>query len=119
VRPVAERLVELRTRMRALEHEQGSLLGAIGGNGGGYSGADLAAARAELESLDEAASACIARLRELGVVVKDPDVGLVDFPAERDGHEVLLCWHVGEDSVAYWHGLEEGFAGRKPIDWDE
>ena len=40
---------------------------------------------------------------------------LVDFPAVRGEEVVLLCWHVGEDEVAYWHGLEEGFAGRKPL----
>ena len=52
----------------------------------------------------------------LGVLVKDLDRGLVDFPALRDGEEVLLCWQVGEGEIAYWHGLEEGFAGRKPLD---
>ena len=50
------------------------------------------------------------------MLVKDLDRGLVDFPALRDGEEVLLCWQVGEGEVAYWHGLEEGFAGRKPLD---
>jgi hypothetical protein len=61
----------------------------------------------------------VERLEELGVVIKDLDAGLVDFPALRDGDDVLLCWRVGEPSVEFWHDLEEGFAGRKPIDWDE
>jgi hypothetical protein len=52
-------------------------------------------------------------------VLKDLDAGLLDFPAVREGEDVLLCWHVGEPAVAYWHGLEEGFAGRKPVDWGE
>ena len=51
-----------------------------------------------------------------GAIVKDLDDGLVDFPALRGGEEVLLCWRLGEDEVAYWHGLEEGFAGRKRLD---
>ena len=55
----------------------------------------------------------------LGVLVKDADLGLLDFPALRSGAPVLLCWHVGEDAVAFWHSYEEGFAGRKPIDWGE
>jgi hypothetical protein len=50
--------------------------------------------------------------------VKDLDRGLVDFPALHRGEEVLLCWQVGEGEVAYWHGLEEGFAGRKPLPLD-
>ncbi|HEV8459920.1 MAG TPA: DUF2203 domain-containing protein [Gaiellaceae bacterium] len=119
VRPVAERLVAVRQRMRELEHAQGDLVTAIGGNGGGYAASDLNAAQTELVGLADAAAACIERLEELGVALKDLDIGLLDFPAERDGVRVWLCWHVGEDSVDYWHGLEEGYAGRKPIDWGE
>src|SRR5436305_8519691 len=119
VRPVAERLVAVRTRMRELEHAQGELVIAIGGNGGGYAASDLNAAQSELGGLADAALACVEKLEELGVVLKDLDLGLLDFPSEREGTPVLLCWHVGEDSVAFWHGLEDGYAGRKPIDWSE
>jgi hypothetical protein len=119
VRPVAERLVQLRERMRELGSSQSKLVIAIGGNGGGHTAGDLGAAQAELVELSAAASACVRSLDELGVLVKDADLGLVDFPAVRDGEPVLLCWHVGEDSVAFWHGYEEGFAGRKPVDWGE
>jgi len=105
--------------MRELEHAQGELVTAIGGNGGGYAASDLNAAQAELAGLADAALACLARLEELGVTVKDLDSGLLDFPSLRHGAEVELCWRVGEDAVAYWHGIGEGFAGRKPIDWDE
>ena len=119
VRPVAERLVALRERMRALERTQGELVTAIGGNGGGYAAGDLNVAQQELIGLAEAAAACVDRLMSLGVVVKDLDLGLVDFPALRYDEEVELCWHVGEDAVAAWHRVGEGFAGRKPIDWIE
>jgi hypothetical protein len=119
VRPAAERLVTLRARMRELEREQGELVTAIGGNGGGYAAGDLNAAQTELAGLADAALACVERLEEIGVVVKDLDVGLLDFPATREGAEVLLCWRVGEAAVEYWHGLDEGYAGRKPVDWDE
>jgi hypothetical protein len=119
VRPVAERLVAVRARMRELEHTQGELVTAIGGNGGGYAATDLNAAQSELVGLADAAIACVQRLEELGVELKDLDLGLLDFPAVRDGQDVLLCWHVGEESVEFWHGLEDGFAGRKPIDWSE
>jgi hypothetical protein len=119
VRSAAERLVELRVRMRELERGQGELVVTIGGNGGGYAAGDLNEMRTELSGLAAAAVVCVERLDELGVVVKDLDLGLVDFPARRNGEDVLLCWQVGEDAVAWWHGQAEGFAGRKPIDWDE
>lgn len=103
--------------MRELEDAQAELATAIGSNGGGYAAGDLNAAQSELHGLAEALDACVARLDEIGVVVKDADTGLVDFPSKREGEPVLLCWRVGEDDVAYWHDLVEGFAGRRPIDW--
>jgi hypothetical protein len=55
-------------------------------------------------------------LQQLGVELKDPFQGLLDFRAERKGREVYLCWRLGEDRIAHWHELGAGFAGRKPID---
>ncbi len=57
----------------------------------------------------------VERIRELGVVLKDLDMGLLDFPHERDGRVVFLCWHPPEERVAYWHDLDAGYAGRQPI----
>ena len=119
VRPAAERLVAVRSRMRELVGEQGTHVTAIGGTGGGYAASDLKAAQSELEQLAEEAAAAVRELDGLGVVVKDLDLGLLDFPGLRDGEEVELCWQVGEDAVEYWHPLEAGYRGRKPIDWDE
>jgi hypothetical protein len=62
-----------------------------------------------------ALNARIRQLAELGVQLKDLDQGLVDFPAWRDGEEVLLCWHLGEERIAFWHDLESGFQGRQPL----
>ena len=117
MRDAAERMVAVRARMRELERDQTDLVLAIGGNGGGYAAGDLNAAQSELQTLSEALTACAERLDEIGVVVKDSDTGLVDFPSKREGEPVLLCWRVGEDEVGYWHDLVEGFAGRRPIDW--
>jgi hypothetical protein len=119
VRLVAERLVAVRARMRELAETQGESILAIGGNGVGYAATDLKAARGELEELADEAAAAVRDLDELGVVVKDLDAGLLDFPALRDGEEVELCWQVGEEAVEHWHPLEAGYRGRKPIDWDE
>jgi hypothetical protein len=119
VRPVAERLVALRARMRELSETQGENILAIGGNGVGYAASDLNVARAELEELAEQVAKAVRALDALGVVVKDLDLGLLDFPGLRAGEEVELCWQVGEDAGEYWHPLEAGYRGRKPIDWDE
>ncbi|MDP9053954.1 MAG: DUF2203 domain-containing protein [Acidobacteriota bacterium] len=56
------------------------------------------------------------RIEELGVLVKDLDIGLVDFPTLFRGEEVYLCWRMDEDSIGHWHGVNEGFGGRRPID---
>jgi len=119
VRPAAERLVRLRARMRELVESQGTLVNAVAGNGAGYAAGDLNAVQAELEQLATEAADCVGELEELGVVVKDLDLGLLDFPAVRDGGEVELCWRVGEDAVEHWHELGAGYPGRKPIDWVE
>ncbi len=55
-------------------------------------------------------------LAELGLLVKDLDMGLVDFLGSRAGREVFLCWHYGEDDIAYWHDINAGFAGRRLLD---
>lgn len=56
------------------------------------------------------------QIKEMGVILKDADKGLCDFPYMRNGRVVYLCWHLGEDSIAYWHDIEAGFGGREPLD---
>lgn len=71
---------------------------------------------------DEAAERLVAivnRIQETGVLVKDLDIGLVDFPCLMEGEEIYLCWKLGEDRIAFWHGTDEGFTGRKPLDEPE
>ena len=58
----------------------------------------------------------MAEIDAMGVQVKDLDIGLLDFPCEVEGQVVLLCWKLGEKGIAHWHGVSEGFAGRKPVD---
>jgi hypothetical protein len=58
----------------------------------------------------------MAEIDAIGVQVKDLDIGLLDFPCEVDGQLILLCWKLGETSITHWHGISEGFAGRKPVD---
>ncbi|HEV3036341.1 MAG TPA: DUF2203 domain-containing protein [Candidatus Angelobacter sp.] len=58
----------------------------------------------------------MAEVEAIGVQIKDLDIGLLDFPCVVDDQIVLLCWKFGEEKIEFWHGLEEGFRGRKPID---
>lgn len=60
----------------------------------------------------------IERVQQYGCLIKDLNTGLVDFPTLYRGQEVYLCWRLGEETITHWHGVEEGFAGRKPIDDD-
>jgi hypothetical protein len=57
----------------------------------------------------------IYRIESFGCLVKDIDLGLIDFPAVRDDEPIYLCWKLGEPRVAYWHGVDEGFSSRKPL----
>jgi hypothetical protein len=55
------------------------------------------------------------KLTDMGIELKDPDTGLIDFPARRFNEPVYLCWKLGEDEILYWHGITEGYRGRKPL----
>jgi hypothetical protein len=84
--------------------------------GGGV--VDQAAWRARQETMDRCTREMQAGLEEiqrLGGVTKDLGLGLVDFPHLRDGREVNLCWRLGEQRITHWHGLDEGYARRKPL----
>jgi len=116
VRPVAESLVAHRRAFTVAAARRARLTQRISGNGGDFDPQEPSELDGQLQREAEAVAGAVEELQALGVLVKDLDRGLVDFPALRDGEEVLLCWQVGEGEVAYWHGLEEGFAGRKPLD---
>jgi hypothetical protein len=118
VRPAAEELVAHRRAMVEAAAGQARLVRRIAGNGGDFDPQEPRSLEETFEREAEAVARCVERLESLGVVVKDLERGLVDFPALHDGDEVLLCWELGEDEVAFWHGLEEGFAGRKPLPFD-
>jgi len=115
VRPAAEALVAHRRAMTVAAGKRARLVQRIAGNGGDFDPQEPRALEERFAEEGEAVERCVEQLEQLGVLVKDLDRGLVDFPALRDGEEVLLCWEVGEDEVAFWHGIDEGFAGRKPL----
>ena len=75
----------------------------------------LAQRRAARDKAALAAKDALAEIDAMGVQVKDLDMGLLDFPCKVENDIVLLCWKAGEDEITHWHGMEEGFRGRKPI----
>jgi hypothetical protein len=76
----------------------------------------LARRKAERAKAEQRAKDALAEIDSIGVQVKDIDIGLLDFPCVVEGQIILLCWKLGENSITHWHGTQEGFAGRKPID---
>jgi hypothetical protein len=76
----------------------------------------VARRKAEREKTIRRVKDAFAEIDSTGVQVKDLDIGLLDFPCEVEGRTVLLCWKLGEAGITHWHGTDEGFAGRKPVD---
>lgn len=108
---VVRRIEEVReARDRLAEPEAHTVLAeAAPANGGGESGRVVGEAFRDVRRL-------LVEVQATGIVLRDLDRGLVDFPAILDGREVYLCWELGEDEVAYWHDLDTGFGGRKPLE---
>ena len=115
VRPLVEEMVARRRAHVAALAKQEALEGRIRGNGGGIPPVELAGAAAEVEREARALARAIDAVAAHGVQVKDLDEGLVDFPALHRGETVLLCWKLGEDEIGWWHRIEDGFAGRRPL----
>jgi hypothetical protein len=115
VRPLTEELVRHRRALVKLQERQAAVTARIAGNGGNVEPHELEDVQERLDEEVAGIARCVARIHEVGALVKDLDVGLVDFPATRDGEEILLCWRLGEAEVGFWHGLDEGFSGRKPL----
>ena len=117
--PLVEKIVGDIVRQFQVVHELDQRLSGVirrdtrGGLDASYS-EEVAHTKAELEAEEERLRAFHDELEQLGVELKGAD-GLCDFPAQKDGREVCLCWKLGEPSVAFWHETDAGFAGRQPI----
>jgi hypothetical protein len=108
LRPLLERLREARDELTDAE-AHAALDDAAGGNGGGEPGVSVGEAFLEVRRI-------LAALGEAGIVLRDIDRGLVDFPSTRDGRAVYLCWELGEPEIGWWHDPDAGFGGREPLD---
>ena len=114
--PLVRRLMEKRLQLRRNQAVVGEFRTRAAGNGGALLGGRFTEAKQEVQRLAAELSEGIREIESWGCQVKDLDIGLVDFPARRGREQVLLCWRLGESRIAFWHGLEEGFAGRKPLE---
>jgi hypothetical protein len=103
-----EVLERVRSNRQVILRAAERIRGKVAADGGGIEGTDYWEAR-------EALKTDIQSLAQRNVLLRDPETGLIDFPSEREGRRIFLCWRLGEDHVAHWHDLESGFAGRRPL----
>jgi hypothetical protein len=115
LRPLVEEMVGAKQLLDEAQGDAEEVNARISGNGGGLPPAQLAEVHALVSRRATELAKVLERVQALGVIVKDLDSGLVDFPSRREGEDVLLCWQLGEDEVGFWHGYDDGFAGRRPI----
>lgn len=118
VRPLAELLVLHSRALGVAQARRAEAVASIAGNGGGMMPDELAELAQAVERETESVAEALRAIQRLGAQVKDLETGLVDFPARRGAEDVLLCWRLGEPEVAFWHGLEDGVAGRRPLPLD-
>jgi hypothetical protein len=102
-----KRLPRLREARRRVVGASARITDAVASDGGGVAGTDWFKAQTELKSEIE-------HLAKEGILLRDPEAGLVDFPADREGRRVFLCWQLGEDEVRFFHEETSGFSNRKP-----
>jgi hypothetical protein len=115
LRPRVERLVDHKRRLDEAEEARRALLARIAGDGGDITPSDVAEVTERVEREAGAIGGIVEEIEGEGVQIKDLDLGLLDFPWRRGEELVLLCWRLGEDEIEYWHGMDEGYAGRKPL----
>lgn len=105
---------ETKAQVDRLQSELAALSRAASGNGH-LLVAQMERKRREAQSLSERLNKGLEEINGLGCELKGLEEGLIDFPAEREGRTVYLCWKLGEDRIEYWHELDTGFAGREPL----
>ncbi len=115
--PLLIEAMESRRKINDVDDELNELADRIRHSGGmAVSYEKASKSRIERNRLNDAIQTVLDQIQETGCVVKDLDVGLLDFPARIDDEDVYLCWKLGEDRIRFYHRQDEGFAGRKPID---
>lgn len=114
LRAILTEMQEKKTALDPLREELVGLARRAAGNGHAIA-QELRRKQAQARALAERLNALLAEITELGCELKGIDQGLIDFPSEREGRTVYLCWQLGEERIGHWHELEAGFAGRQPL----
>lgn len=107
-------LLQLALEQRRLDASHAEMHRQLDANGDPAAAAAAVRQEAEVAEIREGMRTLLVHLGEMGVELRDVEMGLVDFPGERDGQPVWLCWRLADPSVAFWHGTDEGYASRKP-----
>lgn len=117
VEPLVRQAVSVNADLRELRRDFQQSLQRIAMLGGSrVNQGDIARRRTSIDAEETRLREMAERIQEAGCLIKDLDIGLIDFPAIFRGREVYLCWKLGEPEILFWHPVEEGFRGRKPID---
>ena len=115
--PILIQAIESRRKLGEFDAELGALAERIQRSGGlAVSYESAAKTRLKRNRAAESIEDALEKIQSTGCVVKDLEVGLLDFPARLNGEDVYLCWRLGEDRIRFYHRQDEGFSGRKPID---
>lgn len=117
IEPLVRQAVSVNADLRELRRELQQSLQRIAMLGGSrVNPGDIARRRTSIDAEETRLREMAERIQEAGCLIKDLDIGLIDFPAIFRGREVYLCWKLGEREILFWHPVEEGFRGRKSID---
>jgi hypothetical protein len=109
IRPLMDEVQAIRLKILKNQPEAWPAIEKSAGNGGNRALSNMVQ---DFEKFD----ALIHQIQATDVLIKDINLGLLDFPALKDGREVYLCWQYGEGDIAFWHEIEAGYAGRQSID---
>lgn len=109
IRPLVDEIQAIRQEILARQPEVWPVVERSAGNGGSQAASEMIK---EFERID----VLVHQIQATGALFKDINIGLLDFPTLKDGREVYLCWKYGEEDIAFWHEIEEGYAGRQPIE---
>ena len=115
---IRDELLSMQASKREVDDVRAYLEHAVsttGGNGHVRDENTLAEKRRRAEGLVEDINARLRLINDWGIELKGLDEGLIDFPSDREGRVVYLCWRLGEDAIAWWHEIDEGFPGRRPL----
>jgi hypothetical protein len=108
IKPMVAEILEIRQIILERQPDVWPSLQKAVGNGGSKAASQVALEFARMDAL-------VRQIQASGVLLKDINIGLLDFPSLREGREIYLCWRYGEDSVQFWHDLDAGYAGRQRL----